>query len=236
MTYSIAVVDDDVDQARLAADLVTSSSLSRFFSEPLVISPAEVSAADMNYGHLDVVLMDIEFGEDVPNGIELVRQLFPTGCGTQVIYVTGHIEYCTRVYSTEHVWFLVKPFSQADLDQALKQTVSNLKASTTRPISVSVRGTTTLVQPRQISYVESKRRKLFIHAGDQVLETYGVLEQLAQELPDSFVQCHKSFLANLSFVESYSADGLVLRSGETVPVSQKRRPEVRRAVLDFFRE
>ena len=84
--------------------------------------------------------------------------------------------------------------------------------------------------------MESKRRKLFIHAGDQVLETYGVLEQLAQELPDSFVQCHKSFLANLSFVESYSADGLVLRSGETVPVSQKRRPEVRRAVLDFFRE
>ena len=236
MTYSIAVVDDDVDQARLAADLVTSSSLSRFFSEPLVISPAEVSAADMNYGHLDVVLMDIEFGEDVPNGIELVRQLFPTGCGTQVIYVTGHIEYCTRVYSTEHVWFLVKPFSQSDLDQALKQAVSNLRASTTRPISVSVRGTTTLVQPRQISYVESKRRKLFIHVGDQVLETYGVLEQLAQELPDSFVQCHKSFLANLSFVESYSADGLVLRSGETVPVSQKRRPEVRRAVLDFFRE
>lgn len=50
------------------------------------------------------------------------------------------------------------------------------------------------------------------------------------------MQCHKSFLANLSFVESYSADGLVLRSGETVPVSQKRRPEVRRAVLDFFRE
>ena len=236
MTYSIAVVDDDVDQARLAADLVTSSSLSRFFSEPLVISPAEVSAADMNYGHLDVVLMDIEFGEDVPNGIELVRQLFPTGCGTQVIYVTGHIEYCTRVYSTEHVWFLVKPLSQADLDQALKQAVSNLRASTTRPISVSVRGTTTLVQPRQISYVESKRRKLFIHVGDQVLETYGVLEQLAQELPDSFVQCHKSFLANLSYVESYSADGLVLRSGETVPVSQKRRPEVRRAVLDFFRE
>ena len=236
MTYSIAVVDDDVDQARLAADLVASSSQAKLFGEPIFLSPSALPAVIEKYGHLDVVLMDIELGDDVPNGIELVRQLFPTGCGTQVIYVTGHIEYCTRVYSTDHVWFLVKPLSQADLDQALKQAVSNLRASTTRPISVTVRGTTTLVQPRQISYVESKRRKLFIHAGDQVLETYGVLEQLAQELPDSFVQCHKSFLANLSFVESYSADGLVLRSGETVPVSQKRRPEVRRAVLDFFRE
>lgn len=236
MTYNIAVVDDDVDQARLAADLVASSSQAKLFSEPIFLSPSAFPEVIKKFGHLDVVLMDIEFGEDVPNGIELVRQLFPTGCGTQVIYVTGHIEYCTRVYSTEHVWFLVKPFSQADLDQALKQTVSNLKASTTRPISVSVRGTTTLVQPRQISYVESKRRKLFIHAGDQVLETYGVLEQLAQELPGSFVQCHKSFLVNLSFVESYSADGLVLRGGETVPVSQKRRPAVRRAVLGFFRE
>lgn len=236
MTYNIAVVDDDVDQARLAADLVASSSQARLFSEPIFLSPSAFPEVIKKFGHLDVVLMDIEFGEDVPNGIELVRQLFPTGCGTQVIYVTGHIEYCTRVYSTEHVWFLVKPLSQADLDQALKQTVSNLKASTTRPISVSVRGTTTLVQPRQISYVESKRRKLFIHAGDQVLETYGVLEQLAQELPGSFVQCHKSFLVNLSFVESYSADGLVLRGGEIVPVSQKRRPAVRRAVLGFFRE
>ena len=236
MTYNIAVVDDDVDQARLAADLVASSSQAKLFSEPIFLSPSAFPEVIKKFGHLDVVLMDIEFGEDVPNGIELVRQLFPTGCGTQVIYVTGHIEYCTRVYSTDHVWFLVKPFSQSDLDQSLKQAVSNLRASTTRPISVTVRGTTTLVQPRQISYVESKRRKLFIHAGDQVLETYGVLEQLAQELPGSFVQCHKSFLVNLSFVESYSADGLVLRGGEIVPVSQKRRPAVRRAVLGFFRE
>ena len=35
---------------------------------------------------------------------------------------------------------------------------------------------------------------------------------------------------------SLQRDGLVLRGGEIVPVSQKRRPAVRRAVLGFFRE
>ena len=48
-----------------------------------------------------------------------MRDLFPTGSKTQVIYATGYIEYCTPVYETQHVYFLVKPVRQSTLDDAL---------------------------------------------------------------------------------------------------------------------
>ena len=70
---------------------------------------------------IDVLVMDIELGSEDANGIDLVKRYFPAGCGTQVIYVTGFVEYCTSVYRTEHLYFLVKPFAQDDLDDALSR-------------------------------------------------------------------------------------------------------------------
>ena len=66
----------------------------------------------------DVVLMDIELGQNLC-GIDVVKRLFPADSGVQVIYITGYMEYCTRVYETEHVSFLVKPVRAEELKAAL---------------------------------------------------------------------------------------------------------------------
>ena len=46
---------------------------------------------------IDIFLVDIDLGEGNPSGIDLVRRYFPAGSPTQVIYISGHIEYCTPV-------------------------------------------------------------------------------------------------------------------------------------------
>lgn len=71
-------------------------------------------------GHaVDILITDINLGTDAADGISTVRDLFPAGSKTQVIYATGYIEYCTPVYETQHVYFLVKPVRQSALDDAL---------------------------------------------------------------------------------------------------------------------
>lgn len=60
---------------------------------------------------IDIFITDIDLGEGNPSGIELVRRYFPAGSPTKVIYISGHVEFCTSVYQTEHTYFLLKPIN-----------------------------------------------------------------------------------------------------------------------------
>lgn len=236
MSYQAVIVDDDPRQAAATRAAVERSSISSRLGEVLVLSPEEVSSRCADGWNPDVALLDIELGDDVPNGIELARSLFPAGSGTQVIFVTGFIEYCTRVYATEHIWFLVKPFSQADLDVALAHAIEVLGRDVQHPIALASSGKTRMVPPRQILFVESNRRKLHVHTTSETIEIYGSLELLERALPGYFVRCHKSFLVNMEYIDMFDTEGLHLAQGQVIPVSQKRRSYVKGALLSFLRE
>lgn len=196
-----------------------------------VADAASLTARLAEDAPIDVLMMDIELGSEDANGIDLVKRHFPAGCGTQVIYVTGFIEYCTSVYRTEHVYFLAKPVAQDDLDDALDRAFKRLEARASKPLSVRFGGKVVLVAPERISYIESDRRKVRIHAGADDIEAYASLSDLAAELPASFVQCHKSFLVNMDHIKELKGDSVVLASNQAVPISQKRRKFVRETIF-----
>ena len=49
----------------------------------------------------------------------------------------------------------------------------------------------------------------------------------------NFLQVHKSFLVNLDYVKQLTADGMMMESGRTLPVSKSRAAEVKREYLLF---
>lgn len=65
----------------------------------------------------DIAILDILLGKD--NGILLAKQLFPSAAQTQVIFITGYVEYCSAVYETEHIYFLLKPLKEQAFHKAM---------------------------------------------------------------------------------------------------------------------
>lgn len=229
--YQVVLVEDDAAQAEILCRMVGRSPRGGEVVVEHISDAASLEARLAEGSPVDVLMMDIELGSEDANGIDLVKRYFPAGCGTQVIYVTGFIEYCTSVYRTEHVYFLAKPVAQDDLDDALGRAFERLEARANKPLSVRFGGKMVLVAPEQIGYIESDRRKVRIHVGAEDIETYASLTDLAAELPASFVQCHKSFLVNMDHVKELKGDSVMLASGVSVPVSQKRRKLVREAIF-----
>ena len=290
-SYTVCIVEDNAECAAALIDRVSASP----FSEGLVIHEM-ASRAELEFfvseGHsIDILITDIDLGTDAADGIDMVRDLFPVGSKTQVIYVTGYIEYCTPVYETQHVYFLVKPIRQSTFDDALKKALENLaaqdaltgqgvwpdqdaradwrtqpgrdvrsiqnaqtrqgfqahqqanqRAATGAPprlspcaLTFQVRGRTIVIDADRIEYLESERRKLRLHTDDEVMEVYCSLADALAMLPENFVRCHKSFAVNLADVVEIGKEDIFMRSGARVPVGQKRRRDVKEALLNYLK-
>lgn len=234
--YNVAVFDDDVRQAEAVAAMVAASSgADRFFSAR-VYGIDRINDLVSDSPGIDILISDIKLGESGVDAISLVKRHFPPRCGTQVIYVTGYAdEYHTRVYQTEHVYFIAKPVSHDELDAALGKACARLRERLYAPISVTFERTTHLIQPARISYIESVRRKVRIVMDDRTVETYAKLEDIKELLPTSFLQCHKSYLVNMSRIASVERHSVRLLDGAEIPVSQRRRDEVRASLASFAR-
>ena len=119
--YTAAVVDDDLRQCGILADMIADAPFSSFDIRTFQSVP-DLESFQVHHGPVDICLMDVRMDDDAgrfADGIEAVSRLFPEGCGTQVIYVTGYVEYATPVYETPHVYFLLKPVQAEQLYAAL---------------------------------------------------------------------------------------------------------------------
>lgn len=235
--YRLVIVEDECEQAAATQHMLDCFPRRDELSVTLLTSAAAFEAflAETPAPDVDILLMDIELGASKDNGIDLVAKHFPAGCGTQVIYATGHIEFCTRVYQTEHVYFLTKPLNQADFDAAFTKALENLETLAKRPLRVRVNETTVLVPPHKIRYIESVLRKVRLFTGGEPIETYASISKLEQDLPDNFTRCHKSFLVNMDYIAELQKDAIRLRTGELVPISQRKRKEMRDEFFAYLR-
>lgn len=185
-------------------------------------------------GRPDILLMDIRLGDQ--DGIQMVKRLAPETSGVQVIYVTGYVEFCTRVYETAHVSFLTKPVQQGELFAALDRAVAALERDRSAGILVQSRSAAHYLPLVHIRYLESVGRKLRVVADQGVYENYGRLRDIEARLDRRFFHCHKSFIVNLDRAVSVDLRGFCLDSGERVPISARKRAEAREAFLRRMEE
>ena len=78
-----------------------------------------------------------------------------------------------------------------------------------------------------IDYIESIKRKVFIHADSGVHQMYSTMRDVMARLPKSFLRCHNSYLVNAERVASINPTEVVLASGAKVPMSKRYAKEIR---------
>lgn len=240
--YTVAVVDDvpvEGDElARLLRETPRSDEL-----DVVTFSDAASLVRRMGSGwRPDILFMDIRLSdgsEPAPGtgqtGIDAVACLREHGLSAPVVYVSGYDSCHTAVYRTGHVCYLRKPFGADEVAEALGYAVEARERWAASPVRLRVAGSERVLRPAEIFYLESRLRRLVVHAEREDLETYGKLGDLLESLPSHFVRCHQSFAVNLDHVEELSAASIRLANGCEVPVSRRWRPQVREALFAHIR-
>lgn len=80
------------------------------------------------------------------------------------------------------------------------------------------------VEEDEICYFHSERRKTYIHTPDKIYELRGNLKDAEKKVGGlPMVRTHVSFLIHLKHLRNLTGSEAVMRNGDRIPVSEKRR-------------
>lgn len=95
--------------------------------------------------------------------------------------------------------------------------------------SVEVRGDVRRIPYSNILFFEASNKRLSLHMQRKEIPFSGTLEKLEQELPDTFIRVHKSFIVNRMAIQQiqYGQNQVVLEGDITIPISRSYKPALK---------
>ena len=228
----LIICDGDGVAAHQLRSMIARSECGRGFELTCVPSVAELERCLRREGEPDILLTAIHF--NTGDGVEAVGRLLGEHTHTQVIYTTEQIEDCTRVYETRHVYFLVKPIGQRELDLALSAALRNLHAEGRSNLALKTGDAVFSVPLAEIMYMESSQRKVTIHTSRRDYEVGEKLSTLAELCGGSMIRCHQSYCVNPIYAEALQGNFFELKNGVGIPISRHRLKESREAFISWI--
>lgn len=191
----------------------------------------------------DILFLDIMLGDGTGFDIlEIVPDL-----KSKIIFVTASDEFALRAFKFAAIDYVLKPYSHEDLALAIRRAKEQLRpdqerltilkntiaAPEQRPdkISLHTLDQIIIVSLDAIIRCESDSNNTVFHLKDKrkifVTKTLKYFSDMLQSY--EFVRIHQSHLVNLQYISAYiKTDGgyLMLKNGENVPVSVRKKTEI----------
>lgn len=229
MMLSIAICDDDM--------LVCSSMemiLLKYRKKVLIDFKIEIFSSgeslyeDLKMGnYYDLVFLDIELKKD--NGIDIGKKIRDELKleSIQIVYISAYDSYAMDLFRIHTMDFLVKPLEEKRVEDVLDRVI-NLMNLSGKVFTYKSGRERNKVQIRDILYFKSFKREIQMTTADGTVLFYGVLDRIAEKMQEyQFFSCHKSYLVNYNQVKEFRYEELIMSNGETIPISQGKRKEIR---------
>ncbi len=191
----------------------------------------------------DILFLDIMLGDGT--GFDIL-EIFPD-LKSKIIFVTASDEYAIRAFKFAAIDYVLKPYSYDDLDLAItrakeqiqpnKERLTILKETLSAPeqkpdkISLHTLDKIIIVSLNDIIRCESDSNNTIFYLQDKrkifVTKTLKYFSDMLKSY--DFLRIHQSHLVNLQCISAYiKTDGgyLMLKNGENVPVSVRKKTEV----------
>jgi DNA-binding LytR/AlgR family response regulator len=176
---------------------------------------------------VDVIFLDIQMPK--LTGIEFLKTIKNP---PKVIFTTAYREHALEGFDLEVVDYLLKPISFDRFMKAISRVCSSLKNTNSNNVQeddfIFFKSDKKMIRvcPSDILYVESVKDYVKIKSPEKEVVTHQKISVLETKLsPQSFIRVHRSFIVNISKIESYSASEIEL-NGESIPIGRNYKAEV----------
>ena len=183
----------------------------------------------------DLVLLDYQFENKGKDGMSIAREIRKINSDIIIIFLSSYTNIVYDTFEVDAFRFLVKPIDKEKFYAAMDDCFKTLQNDNT--LIVKVEGTSHYIKENQISYAEGNGKKSIIHFinKEEVLECNETLSSIMERLSERlFYRCHKSFLVNMKYVESFNHTDLMLQNKKSIMISRQKYKSFCEAYSEFL--
>ena len=231
---SVAVCDDEMlDCCNLAKDIreILGEAGAPFIVRQFSSGRDLINAIE----NFDIIFLDIMMcGMD---GMETAQFLRDKSFDKILVFISASRDYVFQAYDVEAFQYLVKPVSYSKLQRVLHKAAKKLESQSQDFIIIRQDRTKKKLLLRELYYSEIRGRIISAHSAEGVFDYYEQMGTLEEELlGKDFFRCHKSFLINLKYVDSYNRQEIFLDTGERIPIAKRRYEAFCQEILQYMKK
>lgn len=198
----------------------------------LCYGSGEEMLADYEEQQYDMVFLDIEMKG--LNGLQVAKRLHTWKKDLPIVMVTTHTELAMDGYEVQAFRFLAKPVKREKLHSALKAMEERMYED--GKIQIVSDGLQRYIPCKSVCYIKCENVYLNIVTINENYLVRKKLKEFMEELPEKlFFQVHRSYVVNLSFVESFDGVNVYMEDGMKIPVSKAKRDEFKIAMIHHMK-
>ena len=166
------------------------------------------------------------------DGIELAKRINELAPECQVIFLSGHIEYASKVYDAEHVFFVLKSQSETYLKGALEKAVRRREGAKANYIVITNGANAQRIPWDRVQYLERVLRRTRVVAADGEYWTSAAPKELVAWLDETcYCRCHNSYYVNTASLAAMLPGEFILKSGAHIPISRSLSRQAKETFL-----
>lgn len=192
-----------------------------------------IFSMDNNPNKYDIIILDI-FMNNI-NGIETAKLIRKIGYSGILIFLTNTEEYAIDSFEVEPFNYILKNKEDSmKFEKCIAKAIKKLKNDTNDKIVISTGKVRKILNLKNILYIESINKKLLIYSIDNKVDTINETLSNIEEILCScgFVRCHKSYIVNIRYIESFSRFECIVYSQKKIPIGRKYLGEFKNKLLE----
>ena len=143
-----------------------------------------------------VLILDIHL-QSPTSGIDLAETIRQMDKSIYIIFTTGHLEYALLAYKVKTFDYIPKPFTTERIEEMLARLFEDNSGNPAKYLTLNKN----IINQNDIQYIKKDGMKLVVYTDSKKYEAYTSFNKIEPCLPDNFVRCHKSYIANINNIK-----------------------------------
>ena len=179
----------------------------------------------VEHNKVDVLILDINLKSET-NGCDIANIVRQKNKDLYIIFTTGHLEYALMAYKYKTFDYLPKPITEEKLEETINRLVDDMKNSPKKFIRLN--NNKTIINEDEINYIKKDGMKLVFCTDNRNYEAYSSFSKIENCLPDNFVRCHKSYIANVNKISdiNYNKHTILFSQNESCSIGAKYKNNI----------
>ena len=149
---------------------------------------------------IDVLILDIQLSTKSA-GIDIANLIRKKNKDCYIIFTTAHSEFVFLAYQCKTFDYICKPITKERLEETILRLLSDIKGTKNPNNYIKLNNKNTIINENEVQYIKRDGMKVIFHTSSRNYEVYSSFAKLQNQLPNNFIRCHKSFIANVNNID-----------------------------------